>query len=292
MTTTKPKIREIVKCKCEKCHKIVEIRFRELIRSTNKHIAIGLHSYHCKSCLHASEEYRSIHRNNSIAVIDVSSLSEQSKKLWQNPEYRQKMLENSRRLSDDKNFATKVSNAIATKFNTDKEYVDKIKRARLKYWDNKQYRADRTWSQDKFIAEARKLYADKYSYDKVCFANTREKVIITCKIHGDFEQRPSHHVFLENECPACARELRETKPQLEIANWLSELGFAVEVGDTKLLDGLEIDILVNGKFGIEYNGCFWHSYNALETTYQRNRHARKTDAAINKGINLFQITDI
>lgn len=45
-----------------------------------------------------------------------------------------------------------------------------------------------------FIAQARLAHGDKYSYDKVIYKSNKSKVIITCPIHGDFEQPASNHV--------------------------------------------------------------------------------------------------
>lgn len=47
---------------------------------------------------------------------------------------------------------------------------------------------------EKFIEKARKIYGDKYSYDKTDYTLAKNKVIITCSIHGDFEQRANSHL--------------------------------------------------------------------------------------------------
>lgn len=51
---------------------------------------------------------------------------------------------------------------------------------------------------------SRIVHGDKYSYDKVMFKNDHDKVVITCPIHGDFSQRPKHHVK-GTGCRKCAR---------------------------------------------------------------------------------------
>jgi very-short-patch-repair endonuclease len=45
-----------------------------------------------------------------------------------------------------------------------------------------------------FIEKAQEIHGDKYDYSKVEYINSQTKVIITCKEHGDFEQRPNHHL--------------------------------------------------------------------------------------------------
>lgn len=45
-----------------------------------------------------------------------------------------------------------------------------------------------------FIEVARSVHGDKYTYDNVVYINQNNKVVITCKIHGDFLQAPSSHL--------------------------------------------------------------------------------------------------
>lgn len=57
---------------------------------------------------------------------------------------------------------------------------------------------------EKFISKARKVHGDKYNYDKVNYVNANTKVIITCPIHGDFEQTPGSHIYGRG-CPECGK---------------------------------------------------------------------------------------
>ena len=49
-------------------------------------------------------------------------------------------------------------------------------------------------STKEFIEKAKKIHGDKYDYNKTFFKNNQTKLIITCPIHGDFEQYPYHHL--------------------------------------------------------------------------------------------------
>lgn len=42
-------------------------------------------------------------------------------------------------------------------------------------------------TQEQFIIECINLYGDRYDYSKTIFTETKNKVIVTCKVHGDFE---------------------------------------------------------------------------------------------------------
>lgn len=56
---------------------------------------------------------------------------------------------------------------------------------------------------DDFITKANTIHKNIYDYNKTCYNSTREKVIITCKIHGDFEQVPNDHLN-GNGCQKCS----------------------------------------------------------------------------------------
>lgn len=65
-------------------------------------------------------------------------------------------------------------------------------------------------TKEEFITRANLLNNNKYSYDKVIYKNNYTKVIITCPIHGDFEQTPKNHLN-GNQCPKCALINRSLK---------------------------------------------------------------------------------
>lgn len=60
-------------------------------------------------------------------------------------------------------------------------------------------------NKEDFIAKAKEVHGDKYTYDKVEYDGNDKKVIITCPIHGDFPVTPHSHKNGRG-CPLCARE--------------------------------------------------------------------------------------
>ncbi|WGH28581.1 hypothetical protein 13VV501A_gene0085 [Vibrio phage 13VV501A] len=60
-----------------------------------------------------------------------------------------------------------------------------------------------------FITKARAVHCDKYCYSKSVYVNNKRKVIITCPVHGDFEQRPNSHTRGKG-CPSCGGVKRNT----------------------------------------------------------------------------------
>jgi hypothetical protein len=56
---------------------------------------------------------------------------------------------------------------------------------------------------DDFIKKSNIIHKNIYNYDKTIYKSTRKKVIITCKIHNDFEQSPNDHLN-GCGCPKCS----------------------------------------------------------------------------------------
>jgi hypothetical protein len=70
---------------------------------------------------------------------------------------------------------------------------------------------------EQFINEANVVHDFKFSYDKTEYIKNQIKVIITCPIHGDFEQRPLSHLQ-GNGCPNC----NESRGEKEIVKFLNK----------------------------------------------------------------------
>lgn len=55
-----------------------------------------------------------------------------------------------------------------------------------------------------FISDARKIHGGKYDYSKSMYNGVHTKLIITCPIHGDFQQRPNDHLHGQG-CKECGK---------------------------------------------------------------------------------------
>ena len=66
--------------------------------------------------------------------------------------------------------------------------------------------------QQEFISKATEKFKGKYNYDKVIYKKANIPVIITCPIHGDFQQTPTQHLRLTG-CPRCAKKKSIKSPQ-------------------------------------------------------------------------------
>ena len=54
-----------------------------------------------------------------------------------------------------------------------------------------------------FIKKANDVHDFKFSYTRAVYVSSTTKIIITCPIHGDFEQNPGNHLF-GSGCKSCA----------------------------------------------------------------------------------------
>jgi hypothetical protein len=61
-----------------------------------------------------------------------------------------------------------------------------------------------TNTQEQFLEKANFTHNSLYSYSKTNYTNSKEKVIITCKIHGDFKQSAQSHLNGQG-CSECGR---------------------------------------------------------------------------------------
>jgi hypothetical protein len=54
-----------------------------------------------------------------------------------------------------------------------------------------------------WICRAREVHGSRYDYSKVEYQGAEVEVIITCLEHGNFNQKPSLHVYRGCGCPKC-----------------------------------------------------------------------------------------
>ena len=72
----------------------------------------------------------------------------------------------------------------------------------------------------------------------------------------------------------------------ELASWIESLGIGPVSRHERVLDGLEVDVLVRDLgVGIEYHGEYYHNYELRGKDY----HKQKADVALVKGMKLLQV---
>lgn len=78
-----------------------------------------------------------------------------------------------------------------------------------------------------------------------------------------------------------------SKGQLEVVDYIRELGFEVKVNDKKTLKGVEIDVFISElNIGFEYNGLYWHSEKMGK---HKQYHLDKQKLGLNNGVKIYHI---
>ena len=70
-----------------------------------------------------------------------------------------------------------------------------------------------------FFEKAKKIHGDKYDYSKVNYKDNKTKVCIICPIHGEFWQRPDHHLHGQG-CKKCGDLIRSENKKIYQEDWI------------------------------------------------------------------------
>lgn len=139
---------------------------------------------------------------------------------------------------------------------------------------------------EEFVAEARVVHGDMYTYDRTVFSGTKKPVTITCQKHGDFTQLAENHIRLGTGCPSCRSPV--SVAHQSVIDMLPE-DVEYVVNDRSLISPLEIDIYIPAhNLGIEVNGLWFHSAKYRERGYHEDKYQR----CVSADIRLLQFWDL
>lgn len=157
----------------------------------------------------------------------------------------------------------------------------------------------KTYDTDEFIRKAKLRHGDKYDYSKTVYRGKKHKVIITCPIHGDFEQSPQNHLR-KTGCPECGlrfgvqekRVLKATQERYENVTYqYTNTTFLKGKGKNMTLDMF----LPDYNIGIEYQGA--HHFYPLKAfggekslVVVTERDKRKYQMCLENGVKVFYIS--
>jgi len=142
------------------------------------------------------------------------------------------------------------------------------------------------WNVNEFIDLAKEIHCDKYDYSNVNYTNCNTPVTIVCHQHGQFKQRPYHHIH-GSGCPQCGLSIIQNQVYHYVLSICDE---ETKLNDRKIINPYELDIVVPSRnFAIEVNGLFWHSFDILENKKQKLKHQDKMLKCFKNNINLFTI---
>lgn len=110
-----------------------------------------------------------------------------------------------------------------------------------------------------FIEKSRVVHGEKYDYSKSEYVSAKTPLVITCKKHGDFLQKPNDHLD-GHGCPKCT--CGTSNSENEFYDFIKSIYTGATIRNSQeLLDGKqEVDVLLPDKqIAFEYDGLFWHS---------------------------------
>jgi len=117
-------------------------------------------------------------------------------------------------------------------------------------------------------------------------SGTDKKIWFVCDQGHEWETSLHHRTGTKRTgCPNCANLV--SKQEVEVADFLKDLGMDVVTSDRKTIKPFELDILITEKkFAVEFNGLRWHT-----EAYGKGReyHHNKWKACQKQGIQLIQI---
>jgi len=132
-----------------------------------------------------------------------------------------------------------------------------------------------------FIEKANKLHGDKYDYSKTIYNKVHENIIIICKIHGEFIQRPSIHLN-SNGCKRCS-PISYSNISIQWLNFMSiyyniEIEHKLNKGEYKIRNtNYSVDGYSKENNCVwEFYGDYWHGNPRKYNLTKINNHLNKT----------------
>lgn len=121
---------------------------------------------------------------------------------------------------------------------------------------------------DEFIELSRKKHGDKYDYSLVEYRNNKTKVKIICKEHGEFFQKPSHH--LHSNCPKCSLEKNKRTKDEFIENSKKKHGNKYDYSLVNIINGVRVKVkIICPKHGIFLQSPDNHQRKRLSVLFRK-----------------------
>lgn len=75
---------------------------------------------------------------------------------------------------------------------------------------------------ENFIQKATTKFGNKFDYSQVVFTNVDTKVLITCPLHGTYEQTPYKHLKGVHGCKRCGEEASAVSKQKNLESFITK----------------------------------------------------------------------
>ena len=144
--------------------------------------------------------------------------------------------------------------------------------------------ANKNVTTEEFIEKSKIIHGNKYDYSKVDYISSHKEIIIICKIHGDFQQKPSNHIACCG-CPKCNTKCYSKKQIL----WLNFLSKFYNINIKHYLNDGEF-LIPTTRYKAdgyceetntiyEFHGDFWHGNPEI---YKQDDINKKTNCSFKK----------
>jgi hypothetical protein len=145
-------------------------------------------------------------------------------------------------------------------------------------------------STEEWIIYARDIWDNEYDYSKIEYKNTRDKIIIICKKHGEFKCSPSNHIHATNPtgCPSCVHKGEGLVSEFLKSNFYE---YSKE-WNPLFLDSKRMDFHVpkiNTCFEIDGLQHFTQVWNWKSPEEQRSNDIDKMKKCVDNGISIIRI---
>ena len=137
------------------------------------------------------------------------------------------------------------------------------------------------------LLERVSVHSDKFELvsDPTTYRNKYQKLEFRCKSCGKIQFKNTMMLAASPVCYAC--HPKESKAQLEIFEFVKSLASDAISCDREVIGPKELDIYVpSRKFGIEYNGLYFHS---VEMIPDQKHAQKKLEACRAAGVSLFSV---
>lgn len=136
----------------------------------------------------------------------------------------------------------------------------------------------------RFAQRANGVHGGKYDYGDTNFSRVSDKIQVKCPVHGTFEVSAHNHLYDGVGCQKCMAAAHRSGIEAELLAAFP----SAESNNRSVLGGKEIDILIDGRVGVEVNGRYWHTEDKGK---HKNYHKDKLELAKEKGVQLLQFND-
>ena len=140
-----------------------------------------------------------------------------------------------------------------------------------------------TTTQEDYLLRCTTIHNSKYDYSNTVYVGIKDKVMVICPEHGEFEQMADVHLR-GCGCQKCGAKYDKSEGQVK--DFIRELDIPFLENVRDIISPLELDIYIpSHNIAIEFDGLYWHS----ELRKPSNYHLKKTEECEKLGIKLIHI---